>query len=146
MLPQVFTTLVPDMKAIKIDVSNRCVELINAELVAEPGQRTIQEILDCDIYLAIPGFTGHSFVWVYMDGSTIYKEFEDMKDGFYLDFLPERPIFGNALIFERNDEGERADITTIGVQHIAEMITFIESDEKQAAHKKQYGPPDIEFW
>lgn len=142
MLPQVFTTLVPDMKAIKIDVSNRCLELVDVGL----GIGDIHQALDCDIHLAIPGFVGHSFVWVYIDGSTIYQEFEDMKDGFYFSFMPDRPIFGNALIFERNDEGERADITTIQVQQAADMITFMEPDEKQAAHKKQYGPPDIKFW
>lgn len=141
MLPQVFTILVPDMKAIKIDVSNRCVELVDVGL----GIDDIHETLDCNIHLCIPATIGHSYVWVYIDGSTIYQEFENMKDGFYFSFM-ERPVFGNALIFERDDEGNRSDIVTIQVQQAADMISFMEPEEKQAAHKKQYGPPDIEFW
>lgn len=115
------------MRAIFIDVRNRCVE----EIDLEPGIEPIYKKLECEIFAAVYPQSEEEYpnTNLYVDDETLLKQVNFLPGAFFIDMFPAQPLFGHGLIVGYDyDLGTRIDCT-LSVQEVADMIRFLDEDE-----------------
>jgi hypothetical protein len=130
------------MKAILIDVSNQCLQLIDVGM----HMSEVYDVLECKHITAVYplpfAFTTDIF---YVDDRALEKPLKEISGAFFLG-EPRQPIFGNALIVGCDRKGLRTEplITLAG---LSTKIRFLDPGEVVLYHTlMEDAPPKIYYW
>jgi len=110
------------MKAIKIDVIDRSVYLVDIDDTLE----SIYSNLDCELFTC-PTMLKNLDV-LYVDDEGLYNNDGESYKGCFVFNNSPQPYYGHGLVTGTTDEGETADILS-SVQDIERAVTFLDDVE-----------------
>lgn len=113
------------MKAIRIDVTNKCVEEIDIDDELETLYETLQCRVITTVYPPDPLITDQ----IYIDDEALLKDVRDLPGGFFIEMFPSQPLLGHGLIVAIDaTTGERIDCK-LTVQQVSDQVKFLTDEE-----------------
>lgn len=126
------------MKAIRVDVINRCVEMIDVE----SGIQAVYETLDCQHIVAVPMADPQVTDCFYVDEAAYLNLFSEIPGAMWTTLVDsgKMPFMGHALVVGFDPvTKERADCT-LTVEQVADTVRFLERDEMEKFYNFKNGP------
>lgn len=118
------------MKAIRIDVTNKCVEQVDVG----PTLDDIYKELNCRVITAVLSEDPSIVCEIYVDDEALLKTASALPGAFWADFFPAQPLFGHGLVVSINHEtGDRIDCP-LKPEQISDKIRFLNEDEVKYYH------------
>ncbi|NBW33871.1 MAG: hypothetical protein EBR30_02330 [Cytophagia bacterium] len=118
------------MKAIRIDVTNKCVEQVDVG----PTLDDIYKQIDCRVITIVSSEDSELACEIYVDDESLLKDPTTLPGAFWAEFFPSQPLFGHGLIVSVDHEtGERIDCT-LKAEQVSEKIRFLTEDEVTHYH------------
>lgn len=113
------------MKAIRIDVTNKTVEMVDIGTELQD----LYDALKCEVVTAVFPQDPTLRVELYVDEESLIKDFHDIPGAFAPNFYTVQPLFGHGLIVSHDSEtGELCDVK-MTVEEAVEQIRFLSDDE-----------------
>ena len=113
------------MKAIRIDVINKCVEEIDIDDELETLYETLQCRVIRTVYPPDPLITDQ----IYVDDEALLKDVRDLHGGFFIEMFPLQPLLGHGLVVAIDaTTGERIDCK-LTVKEVSDQVKFLTDEE-----------------
>lgn len=117
------------MKAIRVDVINKCVEMIDVE----PGLQAVYDTLDCQFIVKVPMTDPQITDCFYVDEAACLKEFKDIPGACWTTLVDsgKMPFFGHALVVGIDPVANVRKDCTLTVEQVADSVRFLSREEAE---------------